>query len=217
MNNFYISVVTYLSILTSVISLSSSAVDVLFLQVGTGQELNLDLGRTTSVSEGNIPSYILVVVLSSLFIICPKIILYSWTMSVFRWEGAIFLACIALFIFCAKGIGNGIFAREGKSRANKVKKTFVSTVIGILGVEPNPNCSITVLSLLSILIIILLVGMLPYKRNKLALQLDPSANLTFYGQDTDDQQGICICRNMSSELNAWQNKYFMDGMVCKKQ
>ena len=96
---FHVPVISYGSIFTSVLSLSSTGVDVLLLQNANNGNLKMDVGIKTVVSDGNVMSYLIAVVLSAVFIVFPKLIMYSWTMAMYRWEAFTFFAIVTLIIF----------------------------------------------------------------------------------------------------------------------
>ena len=198
--------------MTSVLSLSTTAVDVLFLRNARGGEVNIDVGiRKAKVNENSAASYAIGVILSSLFIVLPKLVMYSWTIAMFRWRAIIFFSVITFFILIAN------FLRRTEAMCSKrVKKSFVSTVIGVLGVEENQNNSVAILSILSTSAILLLSCALPYSGSKTSFDFNSSSVSYFYRNDIDLPENFCICRKLSSDLLESEKQFFKDGIVCQR-
>ena len=210
-------VLTYGAILTSILSLSSTAVDVLFMRENRQGKLELEIGRASSVQEGSLKSYITSVLLVGLLVVCPKIVFYSWTMAMFRWQSGVFFVAVVSTITLIKYIctKDHLHSREnGKRYGKRLRDSMVSAFMGTFGVETSQITSAIVLCLCSLFAIALLVLGIPHEKNEASWKYDEISSLNLYQISRKDDAQLCICHNMTDVLNSWQKQYFKNGIVC---
>ena len=211
---------TYGAIITSVLSLSSTAVDILFMKKHKDGKLEINLGRHTTVKENDAKSYGVAVLLLSILIVCPKIVFYSWTFAVFRWRAFAFFAIMFLLVTLAKiqkKSDSGKRVKVSNQYIKRVKSSIPSTFIGIFSVETNPLTSGLMLSSSAVFAAFVLIFAIPHHQDDrhISEQIFPEHS-TFFQTDPSDMQATCICRDMNSDLDSWQYAYFKDGIVCQK-
>ena len=211
----YISVFTYGSIFTSVMSLSSTAVDVLFLRTSGVGNAEIKIGSITNIKEDSILSYIVGVLLAAFLLICPKIIMYSWMIAMFSWRALAFFVVMAFIIFFSK-IYRKLEAGKVEMNLLQLRKSFISTTSAMLSVESSPKSSMALLLLCSIFVITVLSGVIPNNNNETSLTFNGNLSSTFYQRDPENTLNFCICKKIDIEPHNWQNQYFNNGSVCQK-
>ena len=195
-------------------SLSSTAVDILFLKENGKADINI--GVKAKIREDSTASYIIGVLIVCVLVICPKIVMYSWILAMFSWRALAFFFGMALLILISKIVTK--LRKDIKLDVIQLKKSVVSTCASILSVEKNTISSMAVLALCSVFTIVALSCTMPITSNDGSLSFNESLPNNFYQHDPNGINGInvCICTNISIETHRWQNEYFRNGIICQK-
>ena len=204
--------ISYGSIVTSVMSLSSTAVDILFSKEDGKAEINI-VGVKAKIREDSTASYIVGVLIVCVLVVCPKILMYSWILAMYSWRSLAFFYGLALLVLIAKIVTK--WRKNIKMDVIQLQKSVVSTYASILSVEKNTISSMGVLSLCSIFAIVVLACTMPIANNDGSLSFNESLPHNFYQHYPNGLNGRCICMNISI-YHKWQNEYFEDGIVCQK-
>ena len=206
---------SYGSILTSVMSLSSTAVDILLLRSAGDGSVQINVGAKANIKEESALSIIVGILLAAVLVVCPKIIMYSWTIAMFSWRALAFFILMAFIIFFLK-MHRKWKSENIKMNLSQFKKSLISTATAIFSVEKSPTSSIATLSFCSIFAIIVLSCTLPNNNNETSLTFNETSSSNFYQRDPENNSTFCICKTIDIEQNRWQNQYFNHGIVCQK-
>ena len=200
---------TYGTIITSLLSVGFTAVDVLFVRDG---ELNLKVGDDkTRIKEGSFKSYFMAFLAASMLVLWPKITMFSWVLATFRWRSLLFFIPIILVVWVVK------LCRSGNMNVHEaMKKAAVDTFFDVFGIRKNMLSSAMTLFLLSILAILVIACTMPRSNNEYSVKFNTSSDKIFYQTNPDSKAETCICQNIPSRESIWRNQYYEEDNVCMR-